>query len=106
MPEDKIKNAIEHEKLEASIRALQIQISTNADIQGIILKGIAKGVGDTLEETKKTNGRITLLEADMMIIRILKKHRWLFGIVILGLLKAYEMIDIKEIYEKLLNIII
>jgi len=106
MPDDKIKNAIKHEQIEASIRAIQIQISTNADIQGIILKGIAKGVGDTLEETKKTNGRVTMLEADMMIIRTLKKHRWLFGVVILGLLKVYEMIDIKELYDKLLNIII
>lgn len=106
MPNNELKNAIEHEELKASVNAIQIQISANADIQSTVLNSIADNVKDTLEQTKKTNGRVTLLESDMLVIRALKKHKWLFVLAIFGLMQIYQFISLEKVITKLLTYLI
>lgn len=111
MSED-LQNAIEHEGLKASIGAMHIHMSANAEIQARVLKDIEKTALETLVQAKKTNGRVTVLEEEMVILEeevavftLLKKRKWLLALLAIGFLKIYELVDIKYIWDKLLSFI-
>ena len=107
---DDINNAVEHEGLKASINAMHIHMSANAEIQARILIDIEKTANATLEQAKKTNGRVTVLEEEFVILEeevavftLLKKRKWLLALLAIGFLKIYELVDIKYIWTKLLT---
>ncbi len=109
---DKLQNAVEHEGLKASISAMHIHMSANAEIQARILNDIEKTATDTLEQAKKTNGRVTVLEEEMVILEeevavfaLLKKRKWLMILLLFGFLKIYELVDIKYLWVKLLTLL-
>jgi len=105
MEDNELRNAIEHEELKTSVKVILNQIETMQLIQGNQLKSIQIDVKDTLEQTKKTNGRVTAIENDMLIVKVLRKHKWLFAFLILGLMKLYEAVPIEKVLTKLLNFI-
>jgi hypothetical protein len=109
MSED-IQNAMEHEGLKFSIKAMHIHMSANADLQARILKDIEKTASETLKQAKKTNGRVTVLEEEMVIleeevavITLLKRKKWLIILLLFGFFKIYELVDINYLWTKLLT---
>ncbi len=98
-----LQNAKEHEQLKASVNAIQIQIGANVDIQNLMLMGIEKDVKSTLEQTILTNGRVTILEQDMSIIRLLKRNKWLSVVILFGSVKIFEVVDVSYLWVKLLS---
>ena len=112
MSPDEKQNVKDHEGLKFSIKAMHIHMSANADLQARILKDIEKTANDTLEQAKKTNGRVTVLEEEMVILEeevavftLLKKRKWLLALLAIGFLKIYELVDIKYIWTKLLTLL-
>ena len=105
MPEKESQNAIEIEELKFSIRGIIMQNETTATNQGIILANIENVVKATLEQAKKTNGRVTELENETSIIRLFKKHKYVLALVLIGFFKIYEMIPLNELFNKLLKLI-
>lgn len=110
MSPDEKQNVVEHEGLKSSIKAIHIHMSANAEIQSRILKDIEKTANQTLEQAKKTNGRVTILEEEMVIleeeieiITILKRKKWFMILLLFGFLKIYELIDINYLWNKLLT---
>jgi hypothetical protein len=112
MSPDEKQKVIELEGVKFSIKAMHIHMSANAEIQARILKDIEKTANQTLEQTKRTNGRVTILEEEMVIleeevavITFLKKKKWLMILLLFGFLKIYELVDINYLWTKLLTLL-
>ena len=114
---DELKNAVEHEKLSAEIRALAIQMEANNEVSGRILKDIEQTSKLTLEHAKRTNGRVDLLEAnqsllesdldiDLGFIRFFRKRKWLIALFIFAVFKLYQAIPLEDLFVKLIKYII
>jgi len=99
-----IADDIEHEKIILKVEGIKANQEASFFMMNLTLEHIQKDVLETLEQTKRTNGRVTQLEIDYEIIRVLKKHKWLFGILMVGLFKVYEIIDINWIFNKLITL--
>lgn len=95
---------LEHEKLRIKIEAIKAQQETEFFMMNLTLKEIKKEVSATLEQAKKTNGRVTQLESDYIVISTLRKHKWLVLLVSIGIFKIYELIDLQWIYQKIISL--
>jgi predicted RNA-binding protein len=87
---DKTREELEHDSIHSRLNTIMIQMNSNFEVIGIQLK-------DILEENKKTNGRVTKLENTVDFINIVKKYKWLIALIMLGAMKAYDLIDIQKI---------
>jgi hypothetical protein len=93
-----------HELLEMKIQVLNANITAMTDFFQIQLNKIETLSEKTLDQTSKTNGRVTTLEKNIEIIEFLRKRKWVLAILIFGLMKMYEIVDIELIIEKLLKL--
>jgi hypothetical protein len=97
-------NEIEHEKIRLKIEGLKASQEASTYLIDLALKDIKQDVTAILEQTKKTNGRVTQLESDYQLISTLKKNKWLMLIISIGIFKVYELIDLQWIYNKLITL--
>lgn len=79
----------EHENLRQEIRIILIQMDSNFDVMNERLEAI-------LEQTKKTNGRVTSLESVTEVLRIVFKYKWLFALIVIGVYNLINLIDIEK----------
>lgn len=100
------RDEIEHQVFQEQLKGIVIQMNANFEVVNMSLETMKVTTTETLKQTKKTNGRVDDLEENVVIIRTLKKHKWFFGLVILGLMKIYEVIDIKKLIDILINYIL
>lgn len=114
---DELKNAIEHEKLSAEIRAIAIQMEANNTVVGRILTDIEQTSKLTYEQAKKTNGRVDNIEAtqevleaqlddDLGFIRFFRKRKWLIALFIFAIIKLYQAIPLEDLFLRLIRYII
>lgn len=102
---DEIKSIdSEHEKLWVKMDRMKAEQEKEFYMMNLILKDIQKTVSEGLVEQKKTNGRVTQLEKDYIIISTLKKNKWLLLMITIGVFKIYELIDLSWIYTKLISL--
>lgn len=86
----KTRGELEHESLSQSINSVVVQMNANFKVVGVQLEKI-------LTEQKKTNGRVTALENTIDFIKVAKKYKWFLALLVLGILKSMELIDIKRL---------
>jgi hypothetical protein len=86
--EDK-NNLVEHVEMRQDIKGLSVEMRAEFEVVNLTLEKI-------LEQAQKTNGRVTVLETDVDFIRILRKYKWLFALVILGIYQLFNFIDIPK----------
>ena len=89
------KNEIAHVEIRAEIRGLIAQSEANAYIMMQKLEMI-------LEQTKRTNGRVSQLESDTDFIRLMKKYKWMFGLLLIGLYVLIKMVDLEQLKKMVL----
>lgn len=94
----------EHEKLWIKMERMKAEQEAEFFIMNSTLKQIHSEVSETLAQARKTNGRVTKLEADYVLISTLKSNKWLILIGVIGLLKLYELINLEWIYDKIINL--
>ncbi|MFA6185487.1 MAG: hypothetical protein WC720_05085 [Candidatus Shapirobacteria bacterium] len=97
-------NEIEHEKIRLKIEGLKASQEASTYLIDIALKDLKQDVSAILEQTTKTNGRVTQLESDYLVIRTLRKNKWLLLLLSIGVFKVYELIDLQWIYNKLITL--
>jgi len=95
---------LEHEKIRLKIEGLKASQEASTYLIDLALKDIKQDVSAILEQTTKTNGRVTQLESDYLVIRTLRKNKWLMLLISIGIFKIYELIDLNWIYNKLLSL--
>jgi hypothetical protein len=97
-------NEIEHEKIRLKIEGLKASQEASTYLIDLALKDIKQDVTAILDQTTKTNGRVTQLESDYLVIRTLRKNKWLLILLSIGIFKVYELIDLQWIYNKLITL--
>jgi len=86
MPE---MDKLEHEMIRQEIKSIMVQVQAEFEVMNNTLNSI-------LEQAKRTNGRVTNLEIDTTLLKIIKEHKWLFALIVLGIYNFLTLIDIKE----------
>ena len=95
---------LEHERIFIKIEGLKADQQASFFMINLCLEDLKKDMASTLEQTKKTNGRVSVLEAENQTIRLLKSKKWLLIIISIGIFKVYELIDINWLVTKLLSL--
>lgn len=106
-------DGITHAYLDSKIEILATNVEANFKVFGNKIEGFGDKLEAVLVQTTKTNGRITRMEdetipglekkmeVELGVIRFLKKRKWLIGVLILGLFKFFELVDIQYVYKVL-----
>lgn len=97
-------NELEHEKIRLKMEGIKASQEANSFLINVTLDEIKKDVAAILEQTTKTNGRVTQLESDYLVIRTLRKNKWLLLLISIGIFKIYEIIDLQWIFNKLISL--
>ena len=90
-----IERDIDHEAIRAELRILLIQMDANFEVMNNTLQQI-------LEQAKKTNGRVSLLENDTDMIRFIKKYKWSAAVIAVGFVFFFKEIDVIKWISNLL----
>ena len=103
------KDSLAHEELRLQLKGVTDQVNVGFQALKISITNIEKNSVETLQQVRKTNGRVdeqeekqSSYEKELEIIRLFRRKKWLFGIFAFGIFKIYEIIDIHWIYTKLL----
>jgi hypothetical protein len=92
---DENKNELEHFEIRAELRGIIAEMEARDDLMHEKLDRI-------LEQTTRTNGRVTSVENDIDFIRVLKKYKWMFGLLILGVYLLVQLVDLKKVVNMVL----
>lgn len=103
-----MNNDLEHSKIELKIEALQADLSVRFNSLMNVLESNNNINKQTLEQAKKTNGRVTraesridILEKDIEFIRFLRRKKWVVAVFFLAFLYAYDNFKIEWLLKKI-----
>lgn len=99
---------IEHGELKLMIDNLQDALSSRFNSLSIEIKASNELAKQTLEQARKTNGRVTKLEEkiekvelDIEFIRFFRRKKWILAMLFLAFLYAYDNFKLDWILKKL-----
>ena len=88
--EEKTRDELEHDSFNQRLDSVIVQMNSGFEV-------IVAKLESVLIQVTKTNGRVTKLEEDTDFIRVVKKYKWMVGLILLGLGTLSNIVDIKSI---------
>lgn len=95
-------------KIELKIEALQADLSMRFNSLMNTLEANNNINKQTLEQAKKTNGRVTkiedrvnIVEKDIEFLRFFRRNKWFIGVFFLAFLYAYDKFSIEWLLKKI-----